>query len=35
MKARELNPEYMTGKRFRKKKGNVGKKFKGGKKKKH
>ena len=33
-KEREANPEFMTGKRFRKKRGNVGKKFKGGKKKK-
>lgn len=32
-KVREDNPEYMTGKRFRKKKGNVGKKFKKAKKK--
>ena len=31
-KYRESNPEFMTGKRFRKKKGNVGKKFKKGKK---
>ncbi|CDW75387.1 UNKNOWN [Stylonychia lemnae] len=29
---RQSNPEYMTGKRFRKKKGNVAKKFKGKKK---
>ena len=28
---RDSNPEYMTGKRFRKKKGGVGKKFSGGK----
>ena len=31
---RETNPEFMTGKRFRKKRGGVGKKFKGGKRKK-
>eukprot|EP00347_Sterkiella_histriomuscorum_P009773 403339948 len=31
-KQRESNPEFMTGKRFRKKKGNVGKKFKSKKK---
>ncbi len=37
MQSREENPEYMTGKKFRKKRGNVGKKFKKGKKggKKH
>lgn len=29
---RETNPEFMTGKRFRKKKGNVAKKFRGAKK---
>ena len=28
---RESNEEYMTGKRFRKKKGGVGKKFRGSK----
>ena len=33
-KTRESNPEFMTGKRFQKKKGNVGKKFKKGKGKK-
>ncbi len=33
-KERVSNPEFMTGKRFRKKKGNVGKKFKGGKRRK-
>ena len=32
MAGREVNPEFMTGKRFRKKRGNVGKKFKKGKK---
>jgi hypothetical protein len=39
IKVRENNPEFMTGKRFHKKRGNVGKKFKksgGGKRhKKH
>lgn len=36
VKVREDNPEYMTGKKFQKKRGNVGKKFKTGKKnKKH
>lgn len=35
IKIRDSNPEYMTGKRFRKK-GGAGKKFKGGKRnKKH
>jgi len=28
---RDSNPEFMTGKRFRKKKGGVGKKFSGNK----
>ena len=27
MKVRESNPEYMTGKKYRKKKGGMGKKF--------
>jgi hypothetical protein len=34
VKSRDSNPEFMTGKRFRKKKGNVGKKFGAGKRKK-
>lgn len=33
VKERDSNPEYMTGKKFKKKKGNVAKKFKGGKRK--
>ena len=33
MQSRDSNPEYMMGKRFKKKKGGMGKKFRGGGKK--
>ena len=35
MKKRETNPEYLTGKRHRKFKGNSGKKFRSQKRRKH